>query len=102
MFSWAARCAVKGYILIFTSSWGQTSPLRVLFFHFIFIQRSQYIKPKVTVHKCAGVIRTRVLFEGGPYMRKYGKYNTQCKIDYTYKAIYYSLLPNYGFMNQLC
>ena len=35
---------------------------------------SQYIRPKVTVHKCVGINRTRVLFEGGPYMRKYGMY----------------------------
>ena len=33
---------------------------------------------KVTLHKCAGIIRTQVLFEGGPYMRKYG---IQYKID---------------------
>ena len=32
-------------------------------------------KAKVTVHKCAGIIRTRLLFKGGPYMRKYGIYN---------------------------
>ena len=33
---------------------------------------SQYIRPKVTVHKCLGIVRMRVLFDGGPYMRKYG------------------------------
>ena len=27
---------------------------------------------KVTVHKCGCIIRTRVLFEGGSYMRKFG------------------------------
>ena len=45
--------------------------------HFLkkyFIQRSQYIRPKVTVHKCAGIIRMWVLFEGRPYMRKYGSW----------------------------
>ena len=31
------------------------------------IQRSHYIRPKVTVHKCAGIIRMGVLFEGGSY-----------------------------------
>ena len=40
--------------------------------HEFFIQKSQYIRPKVTFHKCAGIIRTRVLFKGEPYMRKYG------------------------------
>ena len=39
---------------------------RVLFFHFIFFQRSQYIKG-------AGIVRMRVIFEEGPYMRKYGR-----------------------------
>jgi hypothetical protein len=39
------------------------------------IQRSQYIRPKVTVHKCAETIQRRKLFKGGNYMRKYGKYS---------------------------
>ena len=34
------------------------------YYYFIFIQRSQY-------KKYAGIIRTRVIFEGGPYMWKY-------------------------------
>ena len=38
------------------------------------IQRSQYIRPKVTVHKCAETIQGRKLFKGGNYMRKYGIY----------------------------
>ena len=36
---------------------------RVLFFKFSFIQRSKFIRPKITVHKCAGIIRERVLYE---------------------------------------
>ena len=36
------------------------------------IQRSQYIRPKVTVHKGAETIQGRKLFKGGNYMRKYG------------------------------
>ena len=36
------------------------------------IQRSQYIRPKVTVHKGAETIQRRKLFKGGNYMRKYG------------------------------
>ena len=36
------------------------------------IQRSQYIRLKVTVHKCAETIQGRKLFKGGKYMRKYG------------------------------
>ena len=36
------------------------------------IQRSQYIRPKVTVHKCAETIQGRKLFKGGNYRRKYG------------------------------
>ena len=38
------------------------------------IQRSQYIRPKVTVHKGAETIQGRKLFKGGNYMRKYGIY----------------------------
>ena len=33
---------------------------------------SQYIRPKVTVHKGAETIQGRKLFKGGNYMRKYG------------------------------
>ena len=36
------------------------------------IQRSQYIRPKFTVHKCAETIQGRKLFKGGNYSRKYG------------------------------
>ena len=36
------------------------------------VQRSQYIRPKVTVHKGAETIQWRKLFKGGNYMRKYG------------------------------
>ena len=36
------------------------------------IQRLQYIRPKVTVHKCAETIQGMKLFKGGNYMRKYG------------------------------
>ena len=35
-------------------------------------QRSQYIRPKVTVQKGAETIQGRKLFKGGNYMRKYG------------------------------
>ena len=38
------------------------------------IQRSQYIRPKVTVHRGAETIQGRKLFKGGNYMRKYGMY----------------------------
>ena len=38
------------------------------------IQRSQYIRQKVTVHKCSETIQRRKLFKDGNYMRKYGKY----------------------------
>ena len=47
------------------------NPMGIIF-KLSFIQRSQYIRPKVTVNKCVGIIRMQVLFEGGPYMRKYG------------------------------
>ena len=36
------------------------------------IQSSQYIRPKVTVHKGAETIQGRKLFKGGNYIRKYG------------------------------
>ena len=36
------------------------------------IQRSQYIRPNVTVHKGAETFQGRKLFKGGNYMRKYG------------------------------
>ena len=38
------------------------------------IHRSQYITPKVTVHKCAEIIQGRKLFKGGNFMRKYCMY----------------------------
>ena len=31
----------------------------------------------------AGTIRMRVLFEGGPYMRKYGTYCQYCQLDFS-------------------
>jgi hypothetical protein len=34
------------------------------------IQRLQYIRPKVTVHKCAETIQGRKLFKGGNYSRE--------------------------------
>jgi hypothetical protein len=49
------------------------SPADIIFsFHFYSL--SQCIRPKVTVHKYEGIIRKRVLFKGGPYMRKYGRF----------------------------
>ena len=36
--------------------------------------RSQYIRPKVTIHKYAETIQGRKLFKGGNYSRKYGMY----------------------------
>jgi hypothetical protein len=36
------------------------------------IQRSQDIRPKITVHKCAETIHGRKLFKGGNYTGKYG------------------------------
>ena len=39
------------------------------------IQMSQYIRPKVTVHKCAETIQWRKLCKGGNYMSKYGIQN---------------------------
>jgi hypothetical protein len=47
------------------------------------IQRSQYTRPKVTVHKCAETIQGRKLFKGGNYMRKYGKYFLK-KVEYIF------------------
>ena len=44
------------------------------FFLHLEIQRSQYISPRVTVHKGAETIQGRKLFKGGNYMRKYGIY----------------------------
>ena len=49
-------------------------PTGVIFFSLPFIQSSQYIRPKVIMHKGASIIRTWVLFEGGPYLRKCDKY----------------------------
>ena len=36
------------------------------------IQRLQYVRPKVTVHKGAETIQRRNLFKGRNYVRKYG------------------------------
>ena len=41
------------------------------------IQRSQYIRPKVTVHRGAETNQERKLFKGGNYMRKYGRHNSK-------------------------
>ena len=43
-----------------------------IFFLNLETQRSQYIRPKVTVHKGAETVQGRKLFKGGNYMRKYG------------------------------
>ena len=45
------------------------------------IQRSQYIRPKVTVHKGAETIQGRKLFKGRNYMRKYGKHLLKNVLD---------------------
>ena len=42
------------------------------------IEKSQYIRPKVPVHKCAETIQGRKLLKGGNYMRNYGKSNVTC------------------------
>ena len=54
------------------------------------IQRSQYIRPKVTVHKCAETIQWRKLFKGGNYMRKY----STCKV-YTFYMCPVSTVLNF-------
>ena len=40
------------------------------------IQKAQYLRSKVTVHKCAETVQGRKLFKGGNYMRKYGSSKT--------------------------
>ena len=47
------------------------------------IQRSQYKRPKVIVHKCEETIQERKLFKGENYMKKYGifKKNDVTQID---------------------
>ena len=45
------------------------------------ILRSQYIGPKVIVHKCAENIQGRKLFKGGNYMMKYGIPYTACTVN---------------------
>ena len=49
------------------------------FFSNLEIKRSQYIRPKVAVHKCMETIQGRKLFKGGNYMRKYGNCNNCLK-----------------------
>ena len=51
------------------------------------IQRSQYIRAKVTVHKCAETIQGRKLFMYGNYMRKYGRCITINKSSYKSKFL---------------
>ena len=41
------------------------------------IQRSQYIRPKVTVHKCAQTIQGKKKIKGRNYTRKYSKLFTK-------------------------
>ena len=43
-----------------------------IFFLNLEIQRSPYIRPKVTLNKCAETIQGRKLFKGENYMRNYG------------------------------
>ena len=49
-----------------------TVSVETFFFLNLEVQRSQYIRPKVIVHKCAETIQGRKLFKGGNYTRKYG------------------------------
>ena len=51
------------------------------------IQRSQYIRPKVTVHKGAETIQGRKLFKGGNYMRKYGMYNENSTYGFKFEFL---------------
>ena len=51
--------------------------METTFFLHLEIKRSQYISPKVTVHKGAETIQGRKLFKGVNYMRKYGSYITE-------------------------
>ena len=64
--AWFPWIAAKGYRISSYSFHGNYPFLNLE------IQRSQYIMPKVTVHKCAETIQGRKLFKGGNYMRKYG------------------------------
>ena len=48
-------------------------PRKLFFFEFGNL-KSQYIRPKVTLHKWAETIQGRKLFMGGNYMRKYGMF----------------------------
>ena len=59
------------------------------------IQMSQYIRPKVTVHKGAETIQGRKLFKGGNYMRKYGIYILwiSCSFRLPFKLQNYSMVP---------
>ena len=45
------------------------------------IRSSQYIRPKVTVHKGAETIQGRKLFKGGNYMRKDGSEKIMISIE---------------------
>ena len=71
MYPFTAQRAAHENIDYFQSKLENQKITLFLQVHFVFIQRSQYIRAKVTAHKCEGIIRTQVLFEGGPYMRKY-------------------------------
>ena len=51
------------------------------------IQRQQYIRPNVTVHKVVETIQGRKLFEGGNYMRKYKLYKLLFQQAYLYFVI---------------
>ena len=59
----------KGYLIYRISSYSFRGNYSFLNLE---IQRSQYIRPKVTVHKGAETIQWRNLFKDGNYMRKYG------------------------------
>ena len=70
-----------------------------IFFLNLEIKRSQYIRPKITVHKFAETIQGRKLFKGGNYMRKYGIY-----FDNSMKTLGYAdqkNLSTYYILNRL-
>ena len=72
-------CAFRGHSQAMFTRWGR---YRISSYNFrgnysflnLEIQRAQYIRPKVTVHKYVETIQGRKLFKGGNYKRKYGNH----------------------------
>ena len=74
---------------------------RKLFLLDLEIQRSQYIRPRVAVHKCAETIQGWKPSKGENFMRKYGSYIHNGKTKKIYRFIRHPRLVMHNFIRRL-